>query len=154
MTAEEILGRVQAQFGDQIREGSVHGIEVRLVVAPEANLEVCRTLKEAFGFEYCNCVSGVDWKTHFDVAYHLSSLQHGTKVSMRVPVPRDDPHLRSVAGLWGGANWHEREVFDLFGVRFDGHPDHRRILLPEDWVGHPLRKDYQDERLVPYTPYA
>jgi NADH-quinone oxidoreductase subunit C len=71
---------------------------------------------------------------------------------VRVRVPREDPVIRSVVPLCSAANWHEREAFDLMGIRFEGHPDLRRILTSEDWVGHPLRKDYQDERLVPYEP--
>ncbi len=153
MTAEEILTQLQQKFGDAITEGEVKGVEVRLTAKPEASWEVCRLLRDV-GFEYLNCISGADWTTHLEVVYDLSSLQHATKVHLRVPVDRDHPVVRTVTNIWRGANWHERECYDLFGVRFDGHPDLRRILLPEDWVGFPLRKDYTDERLVPYTEYG
>ncbi len=153
MTPEEILERLKQKFGDAVTEGEVKGVEVRLTVKPEASWEACRFLRDV-GFEYLNCLSGADWTIRLEVVYDLSSLQHPTKAHLRVPVDRTNPVVRTVTNIWRGANWHERECYDLFGVRFDGHPDHRRILLPEDWVGFPLRKDYTDERLVPYTDYG
>lgn len=153
MTPEEILEQLGQQFGEALSETEVKGAEVRLTTTPERGWEVCRRLRE-LGFEYLNCLSGVDWTTHLEVVYDLSSLQHPNKVHLRVKVKRGDPVVRTVSDLWQAANWHERECYDLFGVRFDGHPDHRRILLSEDWVGFPLRKDYADERLVPYTDYG
>ena len=120
----------------------------------EKSYELLSRLKE-MGFGYLNCVSSVDWiaSDELEAVYNLSSLEEPTKVLVRVRVPREDPVIRSVVSLWSTADWHEREVYDLMGIRFDGHPDLRRILTSEDWVGHPLRKDYQDERLVPYEPY-
>ena len=153
MTPEEILAQLQQKFGEAITDAEVKGAEVRLTATPAVGWHVCRLLRDA-GFEYLNCISGADWTTHLEVVYNLSSLQHPAKVHLRVPVNRDNPVVPTVADIWRGANWHERECFDLFGVRFDGHPDLRRILLPEDWVGFPLRKDYVDERLVPYTEYG
>jgi len=153
MTPEEILNQVKAKLGDAVTEGEVKGVEARLTVKPEKSWEVCRLLRD-IGFEYFDCLSGADWMTHLEVVYDLSSLKHPNKVHLRVPVNRDHPVIRSVTNIWRGANWHERECYDLFGVQFDGHPDHRRILLSEDWVGFPLRKDYTDERLVPYTDYG
>ncbi len=153
MTPEEILTQVKQRFGDAITDGEVKGVEVRLTAKPEANWELCRLLRDA-GFEYLSCLSGADWVTHLEVVYDLSSLQHPNKVHLRVPVDRANPVVRTVTNIWRGANWHERECYDLFGVWFDEHPDLRRILLPEDWVGFPLRKDYADERLVPYTEYG
>lgn len=153
MTPEELLEQLKQRLGEAITEGEVKGLEVRLTVKPEASWEACRFLRDV-GFEYLNCLSGADWTTHLEVVYDLSSLQHPKTVHLRVPVNRTDPVVRTVTDIWRGANWHERECFDLFGVRFDGHPDLRRILLPEDWVGFPLRKDYTDERIVPYTDYG
>jgi len=88
------------------------------------------------------------------VVVDASSLGHPLKAHLRVRLDRQAPVLPTLTTIWPAANWHERECFDLFGVRFEGHPDLRRILLPEDWVGHPLRKDYADERMVPYTDYG
>ncbi len=153
MTGEEILNQIKERFGSAITESEAKGVEVRLTAKSEANWVVCRLLRD-IGFEYLNCISGADWVTHLEVVYNMSSLQHPNKVHLRVPVDRNNPTIRTVTDIWAGANWHERECYDLFGVRFDGHPDHRRILLPEDWVGYPLRKDYTDERLVPYTEYG
>ena len=153
MTPEEILNQLKERFGDAVTESEVKGVEVRLTVKPEAGWDVCRFLRDV-GFEYLNCLSGADWITRLEVVYNLSSLQHLNKAHLRVPVNRDNPVIRTVTDIWRAANWHERECYDLFGVQFDGHPDHRRILLPEDWVGFPLRKDYTDERLVPYTDYG
>jgi NADH-quinone oxidoreductase subunit C len=153
MTPEEILEQLKRRFGDALAETEVKGAEVRLATTPDRGRQVCRQLCE-LGFEYLNCVSGVDWLTHLEVVYDLSSLQHPNKAHVRVKVNRDNPAVQTVSDLWPAANWHERECYDLFGIRFDGHPDHRRILLPEDWVGYPLRKDYTDERMVPYTDYG
>ncbi|HSB80047.1 MAG TPA: NADH-quinone oxidoreductase subunit C [Candidatus Methylomirabilis sp.] len=153
MTAEEILQKVKERFGDAVTEAEVKGVEVRLTVSPAKSWEVCRFLRD-HGFEYLNCLSGADWLTRLEVVYDISSLTHPNKVHLRVPVSRENPEIRTTTDIWRGANWHERECYDLFGVRFDGHPDHRRILLPEDWVGFPLRKDYTDERMVPYTEYG
>lgn len=153
MTPDEILSRLQAEFGDALTETEVRGVEVRATTAAEHGRGVCQALW-GLGFEYLNCLSGVDWTSHLEVVYDLSSLRHPVKVHLRVKLDRSAPRVPTVSDLWRAADWHERECYDLFGVRFDGHPDHRRILLPEDWVGYPLRKDYQDERLVPYTDYG
>ena len=153
MTPDEILEQLKQKFGDALSETEVKGAEVRLTTAAESGRPVCEFLRD-LGFEYLNCLSGADWTTHLEVVYNLSSLRHPHKAHLRVRVDRDHPVVRSVSDLWRAADWHERECFDLFGVQFDGHPDHRRILLPEDWVGYPLRKDYTDERLVPYTDYG
>jgi NADH-quinone oxidoreductase subunit C len=153
MTPEEILEQLKRQFGEALAETEVKGVEVRLTITPERGREVCRRLRE-LGFEYLNCLSGADWMTHLEVVYDLSSLRHPNKAHVRLKVNRDNPAVQTVSDLWPAANWHERECYDLFGIRFDGHPDHRRILLSEDWVGYPLRKDYTDERMVPYTDYG
>ena len=152
MTAEEILQQIRARFGSEIRTSEVRRGEATLTIKADQNFEICRFIKEELGFEYLNCLSGVDWvgENEMEVAYAISSLRQPGKIILRARVPRDEPVLRSVVPLWGTADWHEREAFDLLGIRFENHPDLRRILLPEDWIGHPLRKDYQDERFVPY----
>ncbi len=154
MKPEEVLERIKGQFGEGIREGEVREQTVYLVADGGPNFEICTAL-HGMGFEYLNCLSGVDWKDHFEVVYNISSLRFPAKVHLRVATSHDDPRVRSVVSLWATANWHEREAWDLLGIRFDGHPDHRRILLSEDWVGHPLRKDYVDEgRYIQFTPYG
>ena len=93
-------------------------------------------------FDSLMCLSGLDWPDHLQVVYHLHSFRHNHKVTLKVICPKDDPTVPTVCRIWPTADWHEREAFDLIGVRFEGHPDLRRLLLPEDWEGHPLRKDY------------
>lgn len=153
MTADQILQVLEGRFGGAVLQGEVKGSEIQVKVTPAHSFELLQALYE-MGFEYLNCLSGVDWieQGELEIVYNLSSLRHRNKAEVKVRVPRENPFVRSVVSLWKTANWHEREAYDLFGIRFEGHPDLRRILLSEDWVGHPLRKDYEDERLVRYSP--
>ena len=134
MTPDEILAQLKERFGDALTETEVKGAEVRLTTTAQSGRAVCEFLRD-IGFEYLNCLSGADWTTRLEVVYDLSSLRHPNKAHVRVWVDRDLPVVRSVSDLWRAADWHERECYDLFGVRFDGHPDHRRILLPETGSG-------------------
>ena len=153
MTPDEVIQAIRSRFGEAVKASEVKGAEARIDIRRERSDEIFVALKE-MGFEYLNCVSSVDRIAtgELEAVYNLSSLKGKTKALIRVRVPREDPVIRSVVPLWSAANWHEREAYDLMGIQFDGHPDLRRILTSEDWVGHPLRKDYQDERLVPYEP--
>jgi NADH-quinone oxidoreductase subunit C len=153
MTPEEVIEAIASRFGDAIKASEVKGVEARFDIRRERSYDVLAALKE-MGFEYLNCISSVDWIAagELEAVYNLSSLAGTTKALVRVRVPREEPVIQSVVPLWSTANWHEREAYDLMGIWFDSHPDLRRILTSEDWVGHPLRKDYQDERLVPYEP--
>jgi NADH-quinone oxidoreductase subunit C len=116
-----------------------------LVVLPEGWEALARAAREA-GFEVCVDVTAVDWfrrrRVRYDVVVNLLSIRHGRRLRILLPVGGDDPVLPSVTPVWPGANFGEREVFDMFGIRFDGHPDLTRILMPDDWEGHPLRKDF------------
>jgi NADH/F420H2 dehydrogenase subunit C len=109
-------------------------------------VELCKFLCDdpELQFDYLRCLSAVDWfeEGQMEVVYHLYSMKHGHGLVVKVRIGREDPRLPSVSNIWATANWHEREAYDLFGIVFEGHPDLRRILLPQDWVGHPLRKDY------------
>ena len=119
-----------------------------LIVPAEKIREVCSTLKllEQFSFDCLSNLTAVDRKDRFEVVYNLFSYKHRHEVTLKVVLPRDDnAHLETVESVWGCANWLEREVYDLFGIVFDQHSDLRRIMLPEDWIGHPLRKDYKEE---------
>lgn len=146
--AKAFLEALRTKAGDAIIEARTRGREVVIQVRPDRNVEVAQTLHD-MGVEYLNCVCGVDWiaQQKIEVVYNVSSLSHPVKVEMKVLLPREDPRVRTVVPLWASASWHERETYDLFGVVFEGHPDLRRILLPEDWMGYPLRKDYEDERM-------
>ncbi|MBP2669686.1 MAG: hypothetical protein H6Q80_1888, partial [Deltaproteobacteria bacterium] len=107
--------------------------------------EVARFLKQdpALAFDSLMCLSGVDYKDRFAVAYHLHSLSHRHAVGVKAFLPRENPSLPTVDDVWPAANFQEREAYDLFGIVFEGSKDLRRILLPDDWEGHPLRKDYK-----------
>ncbi len=107
-------------------------------------LEVCRWLRDnpEFDLTYLAFVSAVDWTDRFDAVYQLGSLSKGHSLTLKVALPKDDARIPSVTGVWLGADWHEREAYDLFGIVFDGHPNLRRIMMSADWKGHPLRKDY------------
>ena len=95
-------------------------------------------------FDFLFCVTCVDWKTHLSMVYHLRSLKHKHTVVLKSKLDREKPEIESVSQLWRTAEFHEREAYDLFGVRFLNHPDLRRLFLTDDWVGWPLRKDYED----------
>jgi NADH-quinone oxidoreductase subunit C len=165
VTSADIIAVLEQRFGDRIKAKSPTAIDPFVVVTPSDLLDVCRFLRDdpRLRFEMLNCISGVDYlepdpkkapkagfDPHLEVVYHLSSFTHRHRFVLKVILPRwkDDkpgelPEAPSVTSLWRGAEWHEREVYDLSGVWFTGHPELTRILLAEDWVGHPLRKDYE-----------
>lgn len=109
-------------------------------------------LKE-LGFDRLGIVTAVDHRTEFEMVYRLTSRSMSAAIFLKCTVSREEPMVRSVSDLWPAAIWQEREVYDLFGIEFEDHPDLRRILLPDEWEGHPLRKDYRDERVVRRPDY-
>lgn len=128
-----------------IVEGNRELGELTLVIAPETIVDVCRFLKSELGFVRCSSVTAVDWhpgEPRFEVVYHLHSLDRNERLRLKCRVRGDEAAIDSVTPVWNGANWYEREVFDLFGIRFRNHPDLRRIMMPDYWEGHPLRKDF------------
>ena len=148
MNAQEIQARLKAQFGDAVGELSEAKIDPFVTVKAEKIVELCQFARGEAGldFDYCEDVTGIDWPARnlIEVVYHLFSLQHRHQIVLKVQADRSQPSVPSVQGVWKAANWLEREVYDMLGVNFAGHPDLRRILLPDDWVGHPLSKDYQE----------
>lgn len=108
---------------------------------------------KALGFDRLGMVTAVDRVDFFEMVYRLQSREIHAGLFLKCAVPRSDPKVASMFDLWPAADWQEREVYDLFGITFEGHPDLRRILLPDDWVGHPLRKDYEDDRIVRRPDY-
>ncbi len=123
--------------------------EVTLHVDKRWIVAIIRALKSNSGlkFDMLSDITAIDYlnlerEPRFDVVYHLYSLDHGHRVRLKAPVGEEDCRIDSICALWSGANFMEREVFDMFGIAFDGHPDLRRILMPDDWKGHPLRKDF------------
>jgi NADH-quinone oxidoreductase subunit C len=120
--------------------------EVTLTLAPEKILEACKALRDEFGFDMLSAETAVDYwpeqEPRFHMIYLLYSFPNNLTLNLRVPLNGNMPHLSTVESVYPNANWYEREVWDMFGIRFDGHSDPRRILMPADWEGHPLRKDY------------
>ncbi len=146
MTAQEINDILKAQFGEALLESKLENIPDPFIkVQPERIKEVAEYAKndERLQFDYLMCLSGVDYKGKLGVVYHLFSMARKHKIVLKVEVPTDSPNVPSVESIWKTANWHEREAFDMYGINFIGHPDLRRMLLPDDWEGHPLRKDYE-----------
>lgn len=165
MSEPQFLQSLKSRFGDKITGANLENIDPWIEVAPDAIVDVCRYLKTDpdAQFDMLNCISGVDYfhpdpakakrlgiEPRMEVVYHMSSTvkKHTLVVKVVLPRWRDDvegqlPEVDSVAGVWRTADWHEREVYDLCGIYFRNHPDLKRILLPEDWEGHPLRKDYE-----------
>ena len=165
MAGEEFLGRLNKQFGDGITGGNFEAIDPWIEVSPDALLAVMEYLRDQpdLRFEMLNCITAVDYfepdpkkaakakfDPHIELVYHLSSISNKHTLVVKVKLPRwknDEegqlPEVETVSGVWRTADWHEREVYDLSGIRFVNHPNMRRILCPEDWVGHPLRRDYE-----------
>jgi NADH-quinone oxidoreductase subunit C len=165
MAGQSLLDRLKQKFGEKIVGANLQAIDPWIEVRPDGLVEVCQYLKQEpdLKFEMLNCITAVDYfepdpkkaakagfAPHLELVYHLSSISKKHSLVLKVMLPRwkDDvpgqlPEVPSVTSVWRTADWHEREVYDLSGVWFVGHPHLRRILCPEDWEGHPLRKDYE-----------
>ena len=165
MTTSEITAILEEKFGPKIKSKNLEALDPFAVIDPADLVDVCFFLRDdpRLRFEMLNSISGVDYlepdakkvakagfDPHCEVVYHFQSITLNHRFVLKLILPRwkDDkvgelPEVPSVTSIWPAANWHEREVYDLSGIWFTGHPDLRRILLSEDWVGHPLRKDYE-----------
>jgi NADH-quinone oxidoreductase subunit C len=146
MTFQEISESLQKKFGEAVLLVKADAaVDPFIVVAPQSICDIALFLRddEAMQIDSLSCLSGVDRKGTLEVVYHLASMTLKHKLVLKVSVPTDRPEVPSIESVWKTANWHEREAYDLFGVMFTGHPDLRRILLPYDWEGYPLRKDYE-----------
>ena len=141
---EEEIGQKLTEAGFQITYNDTSP-DPHIEVPRESLVDVAKKLKEDpdLSFDSLMCLSGLDWPEYLEVVYQLFSYKHRHRITMKVRCPKDDPVIPTISSIWNTAEWHEREAYDLVGMRFDGHPDPRRILLPEDWEGHPLRKDYE-----------
>ena len=150
MIIEEIQGLLCEKFGDKISPIEEEAVHDSCILVDSALVdEICRYLYDdkRLAFDMLMCLSGVDLSPEdedLSVVYHLFSDVHLHKVVIKAVVSKENPHLPTVENTWKTANWHEREAYDLFGIVFDGHSDLRRILLPDDWEGHPLRKNYKE----------
>jgi len=160
MSPEDIHQKLQAQFGDLVREFNGEAHDPYVVVDAAAMHAIGAYLRhdDDLQFDSLMCLSGVDYgpEKTLGVVYHLASMRHRHKLTVKVDVAREGGSVPSVSDIWRTAEWHEREAHDMCGMRFENHPDHRRILLPDDWEGFPLRKDYEVQEFyhgirVPYT---
>ena len=143
MEAPQIYERLRQRFAEQVLEtgGKLEGF---VVIDTAAIVDVCRYLRDQpdTAFDCLSNETGVDYKDRIEVVYHLFSYKYRHNCVLKIKLPREDPVVATVEGIWSAANWMEREIFDLLGVTFQGHSDMRRILMPEDWPGYPLRKDF------------
>ena len=143
------LERVYAELGDAVERVVVDRGEMTLHVRREKLLELAQTLRDSpsMRFELMSSISGADYPAdptgrRLHAVYHLTSMTHRRRLRLEVAVSDDDPHVPSLVDLYPTSNWHERETWDFFGIIFDGHPGLTRIMMPDDWPGHPQRKDY------------
>ncbi len=165
MSGQNFVDQLKEKFPDLVTGADLEAIDPWIAVTTDGLVEVCEFLKNDANlrFNMLSCITCVDycepdekkakkvaWEPHLEIVYHLWSVPNKQSLVVKVMLPRwkDDkegelPEIPSVAGIWSTADWHERETYDLSGVNFTGHPDLKRILCPEDWVGYPLRKDYE-----------
>ena len=140
---QNIVEVLKQRFSAQ--EYSFRG-EISLIVSPEQIVEICRVLRDDYGFELLVEETAVDYwpeqNPRFHVVYRLRSLQKDSLIGLRVPLNGNAPRLPTIEGIYRNANWFERELWDMFGIQIEGHSDLRRIIMPYDWEGHPLQKDY------------
>jgi NADH-quinone oxidoreductase subunit C len=149
MNAETIFTKLQERFPD--KKLLLHNESgPYIVIEPENLLEICDFLKthSEFWFDYLIFISALDFQESLQAVYALASYKYNHVLFLKVALPRDQAEIPSLYGLWSGADWHERETYDLFGIKFTGHPDLQRIMMPPDWEGYPLRKDYRHPNLI------
>ncbi len=148
MEALLIAEKLKERFPEEVLDIKEFRGQVSVTLKKEKIIDILRFLHDDpdLFFDYLVDVCGADYlgkkEKRFEVVYHLYSIKHRHALRIKAEVAGDNPSIDSVVAIWAGANWHEREAYDMFGIVFSGHPDLRRILLPEDWEGYPLRKDY------------
>ena len=148
MAPSEAIALIQEQFGAPAGEARHLTVEIPV----SRWIEFFRFAKERLGCTYFSFLTASDWKeAGFEVLCRVENLEGGIGILAKTRIGREDPRCLSLTGLFRGADWMERECYDMFGIRFDGHPDLRRILLSQDWEGYPLRKDYAVD--TPHAPY-
>ena len=164
----DTIQKLQTRFGDSITPAQAFRGEVTTIVETAKIVDVCRFLKEELEFNYLSDITGIDYypdEPRFALCYHLLSLPHGHTLRLKAFWSEGEDPVPSITKLWRAANWEEREAYDMFGIQFSGHPDLRRLLMPEDWMGFPQRKDYplgyetvrfsfNVDRIDSHKPYA
>ncbi len=141
----EVIEALREKFGEAIFEASTYANEDTVYVEKGKIREICRFMKEEQGFRYLSDLGGIDRFTEedrYEVFYNLVSMQHNKRLRIKVRVDEEDLHVPSIVEVYRAANWNEREAYDMFGLRFDEHPDLRRMYMPEDFEYHPLRKEF------------
>lgn len=165
-----VLERLQKQFGETILDHSEFRGDLSVRVKTEAIVEVARFLRDdpQLQYNFLENICGVDYlgrDPRFEVVYHFISLHSYDRICLKVGLPEANPTVPTLTNLWAGANWQEREAFDMFGIIFEGHPSLVRILMPDEWEGHPQRKDvplggeevaftFNQERIYAHKPFA
>jgi NADH-quinone oxidoreductase subunit C len=150
VTPEETAAALQERFGSGVQEVVRFRDEVTAIVRKNDIVAVSRFCHDELTYKFLSDLTAVDWldrEPRFEVVYHLTSLEHWIRFRLKVGVNLDEK-VPTVSGVWAAANWAEREVWDLFGIEFEDHPDLRRLLMPEGWTGHPLRKDYPQSQIT------
>jgi NADH-quinone oxidoreductase subunit C len=145
MNAPEIASVLTEQFGTRILESKPDASNPWSAVEPSSIVEVSQFVRsdQRLLMDHLELLGGADYKDRIEVVYVLYSMQHRHRYTLKCRLPREAPSVHTVEAVWRVANWHEREAYDMFGIVFEGHSDLRRILCPDDWEGHPLRKDYK-----------
>jgi len=143
---QKTVDKLKEKFGERILDTNLFREELSIIVRKEAIVDITRFLKEdkELSYDFLSDMCGVDYlirKPRFDVVYNLYSIKNKIRIMLKVMVDDNDA-IPSITPNWQGANWLEREIYDMFGIVFENHPDLRRILMPDDWKGHPLRKDF------------
>lgn len=141
---EKMIADLEAQLGDKLSI-SADDFYSWLRISPDKLLELMQLLKTNYGFNYLANLTSVDYGDDFEIIYHLHAIPDNHKVGVKTRVSRTQAQLDSVMSIWPTADWQEREVYDLMGISFKNHPNLVRVLLPDDFVGHPLRKDFKRE---------
>lgn len=148
LNPKDIAEKIKEQFPDQVIEVTEFRDQSSVIVKRDQIIPILKHLHDnpLLSFDHLQDLTAVDYlkkkDVRFEVVYNLYSTKYRHKIRIRAQVPENDTKINSVVPIWAGANWHERECYDMFGIVFTGHPDLRRILMPEDWEGYPLRKDY------------
>ncbi len=145
MSPVDIAKLLNDTFGGKVQDAKPEAVCPHAYVDPASVLEICRFLRndERLLMDHLELLGGADYKDRIEVVYVLTSLHFNHRFTLKCRLPRDNPKIHTVEEIWGVANWHEREAYDMYGIVFEGHSDFRRILCPEDWEGYPLRKDYK-----------
>ena len=141
---EKMITELQEQLGDKLSISNDNFLSW-LNISPEKLLDLMKRLKADYGFNYLANLTSVDYGEDFEIVYHLYTIPENNKVGVKTRLPRNQAQVDSMMSIWPTADWQEREVYDLMGIRFKGHPNLLRVLLPDDFVGHPLRKDFKME---------